>query len=364
MFHSLSYRLPVELIAHIIRDVVARNDLAHILLVNKFCFQSSSRILYHTIDELSPSKSISLLKTLSSSSEKNTNIYPPLVRVLDLDWTECHLTGAAIRLLNDALRCLHNLTALVVDNYYLTTKIFKGCTFSLSKLTTTIAIDASLSEFLVTQPNIRELCLRNFRRCETKFILPPTALPRLNHFRALHAGSKFLADTVRGRPVENISLAMSMEETCDCLDALMGSSLPVKRLSIMFFDSPVPGELMPEITRRLPELEALHIVVLTAQYNMVRYPIIPIQLFLPESHVCVCVSQSILKETAPLLADFKHLKYITFVATGIPPQTSDEQNIASLWHEKCPTLRTIILPNGTVWFQKDGRWASGASNSA
>lgn len=287
MFHSLSYRLPVELIAHIIRDVVARNDLAHILLVNKFCFQSSSRILYHTIDELSPSKSISLLKTLSSSSsEKNTNIYPPLVRVLDLDWTECHLTGAAICLLNNALRCLHNLTALVVDNYYLTTKIFKGCTFSLSKLTTTIAIDASLSEFLVTQPNIRELCLRNFRRCETKFILPPTALPRLNHFRALHAGSKFLADTVRGRPVENISLAMSMEETCDCLDALMGSSLPVKRLSIMFFDSPVPGELMPEITRRLPELEALHIVVLTAQYNMVRYPI---PIYYSFFHGLICV---------------------------------------------------------------------------
>ena len=77
----------------------------------------------------------------------------------------------------------------------------------------------------------------------------------------------------------------------------------------------------------------------------------------------MCVVQSLLKEIAPLLSDFKHLKFITFVATGIHPQTSDEQSIASSWHESCRTLQTIILPNGTVWFQKGGQWASGAPNA-
>ena len=266
MFHSLSYRLPVELIAHVVQYVDARDDLAHILLVDKFCFHISSRVLYHTIDQLSPSTSISLLKCLCAN-----HTYPPLVRVLDLDWTECRLTAAAICLLNRALRRLNNLTALVVDNCYLTTHIFKGCTFSLEKLTTTIAIDASLSAFLITQPNIQELCLRNFRRCETEFVLPSSALPRLNSFRALHAGSKFLANAVEGRPVENVSLVLSAEQTNDCFDALTLSALPVKRLSIMFFDSPVPRELMPEIAKRLPDLEALHIVVLATQFNVVRH---------------------------------------------------------------------------------------------
>jgi len=137
--------------------------------------------------------------------------------------------------------------------------------------------------------------------------------------------------------VENVSLAMLTDQANDCLSALTLSALPVKRMSIMFFDSPVPRELMPEITKRLPKLEALQIVVLTAQFNM-----------------------SILKDMAPLLSDFKHLKVITFVAMGTHPLTSDEQSIASLWHESCPTLKTIILPNGIVWFQKDGEWASGA----
>ena len=349
MFHSLSYRLPVELIAHVVQYVDARNDLVRILLVDKFCFHTSSRIIYHTIDQLSPSKSISLLNSLCANHS-----YPPLVRVLDLDWTPCDLTAAAIRLLNRALRRLTNLTSLVVDNCYLTTQIFNGCTFSLEKLTTTIAIDASLSDFLITQPNIQELCLRNFRKCETKFALPPSALPRLSHFRALHASSTFLAHTVKGRPVENVSLAMLTEQANDCLSALTLSALPVKRMSIMFFDSPVPRELMPEITKRLPELEALQIVVLTAQFNMVRY------VSIAYSWSLMCVVQSILKDMAPLLSDFKHLRVITFVAMGTHPLTSDEQSIASLWHESCPTLKTIILPNGIVWFQKDGEWASGA----
>lgn len=29
----------------------------------------------------------------------------------------------------------------------------------------------------------------------------------------------------------------------------------------------------------------------------------------------------------------------------------DEGRIAKMWHRACPTLRTIILPKGKVWFQ-------------
>lgn len=32
----------------------------------------------------------------------------------------------------------------------------------------------------------------------------------------------------------------------------------------------------------------------------------------------------------------------------------EEQDIAKLWHEWCPTLKTIILPKGKVWFGGPG----------
>jgi len=40
---------------------------------------------------------------------------------------------------------------------------------------------------------------------------------------------------------------------------------------------------------------------------------------------------------------------------------TDEANIAKQWHRACPTLRTIILPKGKVWFQntQDGPSSSG-----
>lgn len=34
----------------------------------------------------------------------------------------------------------------------------------------------------------------------------------------------------------------------------------------------------------------------------------------------------------------------------------DEGEIARLWSKACPTLRTIILPKGKVWFERDGKW--------
>jgi hypothetical protein len=39
----------------------------------------------------------------------------------------------------------------------------------------------------------------------------------------------------------------------------------------------------------------------------------------------------------------------------------DESAIARQWHSSCPTLKTIILPKGKVWFQEtadktDPKW--------
>jgi hypothetical protein len=43
---------------------------------------------------------------------------------------------------------------------------------------------------------------------------------------------------------------------------------------------------------------------------------------------------------------------------------ADEADIAKQWHRACPTLKTIILPKGKVWFQnaQDGPSSSSGGN--
>jgi hypothetical protein len=67
--------------------------------------------------------------------------------------------------------------------------------------------------------------------------------------------------------------------------------------------------------------------------------------------------QEILLELGASLAQFKALKYLTFMAAGAPTSFSDERSIAEAWSKACPTLRTVILPKGLVWFRTDENWA-------
>lgn len=43
------------------------------------------------------------------------------------------------------------------------------------------------------------------------------------------------------------------------------------------------------------------------------------------------------------------------MATMNSEEDIDERNIAKRWHIACPTLRTIILPKGKVWFDAGAR---------
>lgn len=36
--------------------------------------------------------------------------------------------------------------------------------------------------------------------------------------------------------------------------------------------------------------------------------------------------------------------------------TNSERAIVTIWAEACPTLRTIILPMGQVWYSEDKAW--------
>ena len=54
---------------------------------------------------------------------------------------------------------------------------------------------------------------------------------------------------------------------------------------------------------------------------------------------------------SPHVFSDKYDKYITFMAASTDESSIDESRIAKQWHQACPTLRTIILPKGRVWFQ-------------
>ena len=72
------------------------------------------------------------------------------------------------------------------------------------------------------------------------------------------------------RPVQGISLTLFSEHGYRALEVLARTSMPVRRLTILIVAGSAPDELFPELSARLPHLEALHIVALVQHYNLVR----------------------------------------------------------------------------------------------
>lgn len=66
--------------------------------------------------------------------------------------------------------------------------------------------------------------------------------------------------------------------------------------------------------------------------------------------------QDALQASAPSLEHFKALRYITYMASGESESGPDEASLAECWHEACPTLQTIILPKGQLWFRRGEKW--------
>lgn len=63
-------------------------------------------------------------------------------------------------------------------------------------------------------------------------------------------------------------------------------------------------------------------------------------------------SQAPLKTATPFLSGLRNLKYITFMTGSHPIASNEEKDVAELWQRACPSLKTIILPNGVVWFRQ------------
>jgi hypothetical protein len=146
-----------------------------------------------------------------------------------------------------------------------------------------------LATFLESQPEIRDLSLRGIPTYTSDpFTIPRSALPHLESFRSVHVDPDTLgevgtpmsivrplrltaaAQVIATRPVQGISLSLFSEHGYRALEVLARTSTPVRRLTILIVDASAPSELFPQLAARLPHLEALHIVALVQQYNLVR----------------------------------------------------------------------------------------------
>ncbi|KAF8966053.1 hypothetical protein BDZ97DRAFT_1917758 [Flammula alnicola] len=415
---TLRPRLPTEIIDNIL-SYLSKDSLKPLLVTNSFMSAMSTRRLYHDVILTRPVAIVSFLRTVLANER-----LPTLVRSLDINITRSksssgsevplipgqspdnYMTKAIpisnfYALLQRALHRMKGLTSLYLElpKTHTPLWIFEGCTFKLRQFTTSIYCRRPLARFLESQDSIVDLTLRGYQTdsmmflpfidhihgpmvlpASEMFVLAPGALPNLHCFNAVHADATLVRAVVEGRPVEVVSIPLFPDMSIPSLDALCLSSTPLKRLSVISFDPSAPDFLFEALARRFTELEALHLVMLMAEYN-----------------------QELLEQSGVLLSNFKCLKYITFMAApsspilapvpapapvAVPSNTNTNANvsnaddsdipnnaisstsntstdegtasaraeageadIAKQWHRSCPTLRTIILPKGRVWFQ-------------
>ncbi|KAH7886606.1 hypothetical protein F5I97DRAFT_1868656 [Phlebopus sp. FC_14] len=266
---SVQSSLPVETL-ELIFEHLAYNDLATVVRGNSVFHKIATRLLYRSITGLAlqPKRSLILVSTLARN-----DLYAFFVRHIDLDWSENILTGNFLRLLHRALKRLKSLTQLnlefsPIDNGTNFTWVLEECTFQLKSLTTSLRCDAVLARFLERQTNLTELCLRGYSPL-TAFSLSEHALPRLTHLRTVFSCPRTTADFIRGRPVEIVSMSLYPRDAASSLDALLLSSRTVKRLTVMSFEIAQPDTLLNEVAIRLPNLEALHAVILMTHFTHV-----------------------------------------------------------------------------------------------
>ncbi|EKM76262.1 hypothetical protein AGABI1DRAFT_108830 [Agaricus bisporus var. burnettii JB137-S8] len=371
--------LPLEILDYICQQLTF-SDLTIVVQANSTLNLVGTRRLYHSIGaDMDSTRMLQCMISLDRNPE-----LPLLVKSFEVNLIKEFLTKSFYLLLERTLRKMVNLTALVIElpkrhspTWILPITPSSSSTplpariFRLRSLTTSMHCKPPLARFLDSQPEITELTLRginsdasnplfpfmttlfhpngiippdspfamssNLTQAPSQFTLLPTSLSKLTHFNAIHAGPAVIRDIIKSRPVTHMSIPLFAPHTMETLSALSSASKPLTRLSVMSFDPLAPSFLIEELAARFPDLEALHIVVLMAE-----------------------VTAGMLLDWGKFLVGFKKLKYITFMAAlGNDNDTHgdesreeiNEKKIAKVWHASCSTLKTIILPQGKVWFE-------------
>lgn len=321
--------LPVEILDNIFQ-LLTQHQLRPLLFANSFMYRVARRRIYHTIVIDSPLQTISFLKNILSNPElpplvRSLEICISQIKrrtkiVSDSDSTAGNPSASTdpvlapppqftfnfYSLLNRALCAMHSLLSLSIElpKSHSPIWIFSGCTFKLRQFTTSMHCHRSLADFLERQESVEELTLRGFQTesllflpflgaaaaslvqmagvavnpaesggsggsSPLSFALSPTALPHLKSFNAIHAGPSIIHTIMKGRSVEVASIPLFPEHGIPTLNALGSGKAPLKRLSVISFDPGAPEFLFEELAMRFKDLEALHLVMLMADYSHV-----------------------------------------------------------------------------------------------
>ncbi|KAK0234667.1 hypothetical protein EDD85DRAFT_774120 [Armillaria nabsnona] len=321
--------LPSEIYDLIFRQL-DRSELPAVALGNKSFHSIATRVLYPTIILKKPIESICCLRTIANSVSLAS-----LVRSFKVDWADLKSpTSNFYALVRRALRNLTNhqekdqKIAIGHGGFCRPPWIIDDCTFRLKEFCSSYSWQAKLARFIECQPMLTALTLHGldaigFNQLDT------AAVPNLTSLRAIHATPELLSLFLCGRPVRTCSVPVYPGSVLETLDALTTTSVPIERLSLMSFDAETPGYLFVEVAKRFPQLKALHVLLLRGDY-----------------------SEEILDGISPVLKAFKQLEYLTFMAqVPLSGSAKYEHKIATQWHLHCPSLRTIILPEGKMWFK-------------
>ncbi|KAK0447388.1 uncharacterized protein EV420DRAFT_871739 [Desarmillaria tabescens] len=331
--------LPSE-IYDLIFHYLDRSELAAVAFGSKSFHCIATRVLYPTITLKKPIESICCLRTIASNKSLAS-----LVRSFKVDWADLKSpTSNFYALAQRALRNLTNLNALTLELPRRPPWIIDDCTFRLKEFSSSYSWQPKLAHFIESQPTLTAVTLHGLDGLSLAAFeggmfrpqlaigfnqLDATAVPNLTSLRAIHATPELLSLFLRGRPVRTCSVPVYPDSVLETLDALMTTSVAIEKLSLMSFDAESPGYLFVEVAKRFPQLKALHVLLLRGDY-----------------------SEEILDGISPVLRAFKQLEYLTFMAqVPLSGSAKYEHKIATQWHLHCPSLKTIILPEGKMWFK-------------
>jgi len=326
---TLRPKLPIEIL-DIVFSFLSIESLKSLLLTNSFISALSMRRLYHTVVLNHPYSIIGFFKTVLANEA-----LPPLVRGIDINMSKSTPVSNFYLLFHNVLQQTKGLISLSLDlpKGHAPFWMFQGCTFKLRQFTTSMYCRRPLASYLESQDSIVDLTLRGYQT-DTMFFLPfidpvppsmllppamrftlsPEALPRLKYFNAVHADAYVIQAVVKGRPVECVSIPLFPDMSLASLDALCTSTTPLRRLSVISFDPSAPDFLFEALAKRFDQLEALHLVMLMAEYNQVSLPFF----FFPFFFHAFCAPEltlfmkELLEQSGELLSHFKRLK-VNFV---------------------------------------------------
>ncbi|KIY44684.1 hypothetical protein FISHEDRAFT_50979 [Fistulina hepatica ATCC 64428] len=318
----MPFKLPVEIYDEIFR-YLEYNELYSTLTGSRLLKTIATRILYRDLRFVRPEQSVLCMHTLARN-----DALVLLVKSFGVEWRKLAPTHNLYQLLHTVLRRATRLTNLFLElpPEHSPTWLLSGTSFKLRQFTTSLLPDNCLSQFLCDQSTIVELSLHSPE--EPMFHLDPSALPHLNHLRTVYMDIPTLRMLVHGRPVESLTLSLIGGAALP-LNVLAHSTRSIRSLSIVSFNLGSLDGIFRAVAHRAPHVERLHIVTLVADFSYTN-----------------------LHAAGPALSSLKSLNYLTCMSgRGDDLPVDKECQLVLAWKKHCPSLGTVVLPGGNVWYQ-------------